>query len=299
VPDLPEGQFIVYFQGRSIINKTFRRIDPDGEEIVFPVERKPPRTASVFGIVVDEGGTPIAGTKVTLLVEESLGHMNLGDLTHTEGRTGSFRLGPLPPDTYTAHIEAPGYARAVVRDIELLDYDEYDLGTIKVQRGGHIRLDGIGERPKNSSVHVYLKVHREWVGSIRGDVSMPLRAGTYRVRVHGEGVAEDTREVIVEEGEVTAMPVQWQAGRPVRLETLHSARDVDVWVEVAFTAENRRRLLRRIVLHAGETRIRDDRWLLPGAYEASVRCGDRTWTTPVQVQAYGDELQVVDLVCDG
>lgn len=300
IANLPAGQFLVYFRGRGIKSKTFRGVDPDGEgtEIVFPVERQPPPTANVFGTIVGDGGMPIPGAQLILLVEESLGHLNLGDMIHADGRTGGFRLGPLPPGTYTAHFEAPGYAREVMRDVVLAEYAERDMGTIELRRGGHIRLDTTSPRPEGAVVDVF-DAHQDWVGNLSGDVSTPLQAGSYRLRVHGDGVAEASYEVVVEAGKIKSVPLQWQSGRPIRLEMLHSARTQDMWVDVVITNGRGARLQDRLVLRAGETVLRLDRWLLPGAYEVWLRCGEDSSKTKISVEAEGELRQDFALVSWG
>jgi hypothetical protein len=70
------------------------------------------------GIVHDSTGAVVAGAQVTLTRVSTN-----AVLTRTTDSTGSFRFVELPPDTYTLTVQAPGFKRAVLKQV-LIQVDQ-------------------------------------------------------------------------------------------------------------------------------------------------------------------------------
>lgn len=299
VTNLPDAPVNVLLRGQGIVQKEFRRIVAGDEEIEFVVQAKPPASATITGIVVGVGGEPIGGAEVNLIVEELLGLPNRIVFTRTDGKTGAFRLGPVSPDTYDVRVDAPGYARHVVRDLRVAGYVEHHAGVVTLVRGGAIRVSQSGHRPADTEIGV-CNSRDEWMGDIHNDRSMALQPGRYQVRLRGPGVIEDAHDVVVAEGETSHVEVSWRAGRQCRLVMQHAPRETAAWVEIVFApGQGKPALCRRLVLRVGEPEMVDERWLPPGSYDLTVRLGDRTWSQKVRVDDLTGDPQVIRMACDG
>lgn len=299
VTNLPDTPVHVSIEGQGIVRKEFRRIVVRDDEIVFVVQEKPPASATVTGIVVGVGGEPIGGAQVNFCVEELLGHPTRVDFTWTDGKTGAFRVGPVSPDLYAIRVDAPGYARHVVRDIRVPSYAEHDAGVIPLVRGGDIRIRQFGVRPGDPEMEVF-NSRDEWMGDIPSDLSMALEPGRYQVRLRGLGVIEDAYDVVVAEGKTSDVDVAWRTGTRCRLVMQHAPRETAAWVEIVFASDQGKAALRRrVVLRVGETELVDERCLPSGLCHVAVRLGERTWTQEVQVVDQVGEPQEIRMACDG
>ncbi len=231
-------------------------------------------SASVVLRAVDSLDRPIEGATVLLSFDRS----NTIPIEATDA-DGGFRRGPLSPGRYRVEIKVAGdhvVGDFVSPEKELHANEEWDLGTVKFEAGGTLRLVPVA--PNDSAGTLRGKVgalieHAD--GSARhpltnetgGDgtlISPPLFPGAWRVCVFGEGIAVACYDVEIASGRETKLSVGVREGltRTMRI------------VGVAGPTTERANL--RIANEDGTLRFESEIWRNEDASE---------WTVPLVLEA--------------
>src|SRR2546430_17496375 len=85
---------------------------------------------SIVGTVTDASGAAVSGATVTI------SDQNKGvRVTATTNESGNFNRGQLTPGTYTVEVEAPGFRKAVSREVAANDDPRYPVEVRMPSRG--------------------------------------------------------------------------------------------------------------------------------------------------------------------
>ncbi|MFY9342054.1 MAG: carboxypeptidase-like regulatory domain-containing protein, partial [Planctomycetota bacterium] len=151
-------------------------------------------TAWIAGTLVDRDDRA-AITDQTLAVKGA--HFtawpgNTMEAAVTDPRTGSFRLGPLPPGRYELFLRGRNAVHFSVPDLVLQPHQTTDLGRIVVPASGVVAVELSAEPGlRLADVHMELEGGRSSdvvaidVGTLRGE--QRVLPGTYRVTIYGAG----------------------------------------------------------------------------------------------------------------
>lgn len=182
--------------------------------LVLPGQRV--ATAAIEGRVVDEGGRPLAARL-------ALGNLRAGEAyAVTDPDTGRFRLGPLPAlrTGYHLYVEQTRKRVALVNDIRLRPGAVSDLGEIRIQEPGALRLRVVGpdgqpvkqaygriSRPEGFfAARVLVTDGEGWRGA--------LAAGGYAIHFPGEEVAQSATTFEIVAGQETGLTLELEAAAP-------------------------------------------------------------------------------------
>lgn len=293
----PAGLVHMLVTGPSIVDREFRRIDPTQGEVVLHVEVKPEPTAMIRGTVLDPDGKPVFLGEVAALAMEGPRKVRVKS-DKVRPPTGTFELGPMPSDTYEVRIDCSGFPKYFSERRTLLPYQEWDLGTVQLEKPGWIRATFPAGRPDELRIEIWGD-RREWLGDITSSgLSPPLAAGRYVLRVHAPGHGEFARAVELGRGQTAEVEITMVQGFACRLELQRT--DASRWqrmfVEVARTGEAGS--YRPRVFPESETVFVDERTLRPGPHEVRVEIDGRTVITPIVVEERQD-VQVFSIAIDG
>ncbi|HEY0593028.1 MAG TPA: carboxypeptidase regulatory-like domain-containing protein, partial [Thermoanaerobaculia bacterium] len=173
------------------------------------------RGIELAGLVVREGGVPIAGAQVAASTAADLG-TNRGALTDANG---SFRIEGLTPGRYAVTVRAGAMTKT------LRDVDVATAGTMRIElaAGGTIAGRVTGLAPAD------LSTANVSVSSNDGRLSAPVRTdGTFRV----EGAPPGTARVVATAGEMTA-----QRRTPAKV--IEITAGSETYVDLDFSSPNR------------------------------------------------------------
>lgn len=106
-----------------------------GSELVIELSADEAPTSTLRGRFVDPSGRPIAAS-----ISVTNHAFTVGWYAFTNPGTGTFRLGPLRPGSYTLIFEAKGYGRVPVRALAAAPGESRDLGDIVAQPAGSVEL---------------------------------------------------------------------------------------------------------------------------------------------------------------
>jgi hypothetical protein len=293
----PEGLVHMRVDGPMIVNREFRRLNPTQGELVLHVEVKPEPTAKVRGTVLDPDGKPVLFGDVAALAMEGPRRVRVA-FEKVRPPTGTFELGPMPPDTYEVRVDCSGFPKYFSERRTLAPYEEWDLGTVQLEKPGWIRATFPAGRPDELRIEIWDN-RREWLGDVSSSgISPALAAGRYVLRVHAPGHGEFARAVELGRGETAEVEIAMVQGFACRLELQRS--DASRWqrmfVEVTRTGETGS--YRPRVFPESETVFVDERTLRPGPHEVRVEIDGRTLITPIVVEERQD-VQVFSIAIDG
>jgi len=293
----PAGLVHMRVDGPSIVDREFRRIDPTQGEVVLHVEVKPEPTAMIRGTVLDPDGKPVFLGDVTALTMEGPRKVRVVS-GKVRSPSGTFELGPMPPDTYEVRIDCSGFPKYSSEPRTLLPYQEWDLGTVQLVKPGWIRATFPAGRPDELRIEIWGD-RREWLGDIASSgLSPPLTAGPYVLRVHAPGHGEFARAVELAPGATAEVEIAMVRGFACRLELQRT--DASRWqrmfVEVARAGETGS--YRPRVFPESETVFVDERTLRSGPHKVRVAIEGRTILAPIVVEERQD-VQVFSIAIDG
>ena len=163
-------------------------------------------------MVLDSDGKPAVGVTVRAAGEAVV--------TRADGR---FEIGPLSAGRAWLYFEKDGYATYRSALLPLSENASVDLGSIRLHRGGHVRVEVFGASAEQLTLVAH-GVHGDGVGGT-GIVattvpirSTPLHPGGYELRVSGKGVASQRLPFTVRDGEETELTVAVTPGTEQRFE---------------------------------------------------------------------------------
>lgn len=253
---------------------------------------KMPKEAWVYlqGIVLGPDGQPLPNVHASPFLNRG---GSASPAETVDGKTGAFRYGPYPPNTYALRLESDGYPPIRVPERTLAPNEVWELGTLQFQRGGTLAAQLIAD-PDAATAGLALQVYDEagrFVERITTENALgssgPLVPGVYSLQLSGAGLASQ------------AMPFTIVADRETRL-------DVPVHTGVTTTIEwtlppgaSRSDLARFVVRDAANTVV----WrgtapaghanpavtlaLRPGEYRIEAELGGHRGSTALSVSTNG------------
>ena len=141
-----------------------------------------------------------------------------------DGKTGTFRYGPYPPNTYALRLESDGYPPIRVPERTLAPNEVWDLGTLQFQRGGNLTAQLIAD-PGVATAGLALQVYDEagrFVERIASEnaigTSGPLAPGVYSLQLSGAGLASQSVPFTIVADRETRLDVPVHAGVTTTIE---------------------------------------------------------------------------------
>ena len=180
-----------------------RGIDPRQGEIVLRAKRAVGEV-SIVGRVLKPNGEPLAHASVSLWSPGEASGRN----QPTQEGTGGFEF-QARPGTWSIHVWTREYPNYRSEERELVGGERWDLETIQLTAGGTVRVEVDGVEPAEVSCRLetpagkfadYLDLEDD--SSLRSDLVLP---GHYRVRITGEGIDEQTRDIEIRADEETVV----------------------------------------------------------------------------------------------
>jgi RNA polymerase sigma-70 factor (ECF subfamily) len=175
------------------------RIVPGDEELVIRL----PREAWIYiqGKVLDPEDQVLPNVHVSPAMKGGRG----SPAETVDPVTGAFRYGPYPPGEYQLYVQADGYPPIHLPWRALGPDEVWDVGTLKLQRGGTILVNLLDASPRPRVCWVsilddggrYLENVRLEAGAGRAG---PFAPGGYFVQISGEDVACELQPVEVRAG---------------------------------------------------------------------------------------------------
>jgi RNA polymerase sigma-70 factor (ECF subfamily) len=196
---------------RSLEGRDDHGLRPGPSEHVIVVAYEDAPEAGVRGIVLDDGGRPLAGARVDLSYPSG-GSDRIAD----SAPDGSFHADGLEPGTYGLWIRAPGFPYIGLAPRELAPGETLDLGTLQMKTPGFLdvrlrREDG--ERIDDELWHadLYWPDGSYWWSNFEIELGVahsdPIAPGDYVLRIPGL----PDRAVDVEAGVTRELEVVWPA----------------------------------------------------------------------------------------
>jgi len=174
--------------------------------------------ARMVGAVVDADGKPVASAMIST---HRAGEGNSG--VHTTSKAGRIVIERLTPGTYTVSVDFDTYPTWRSPEHDLLTGETWDLGTVRLVRGGRARLTL--DEPPVEGRRAYFSIYRtDGRYAARFDmtkqppVSPPLAAGRYELRVGGPQVVPGTTAFVIHQGVDTEVRASAAYGVPVQIE---------------------------------------------------------------------------------
>jgi hypothetical protein len=186
---------------------------PGPVEHRIAVAYQDPPASGVLGIVLDDGGRPLAHVRVDLEYPSG-GSDRIAD----SAPDGSFHADGIEPGTYGLRIRAPGFPYIGLPARELRPGETLDLGTLQMKTPGFLdvalrREDGGRIDEERWNVDLYWPDGSIWWGRFEIELGVahsdPIEPGDYVLRVSGL----PDRSVHVEAGVTQELEVVWPAAK--------------------------------------------------------------------------------------
>lgn len=183
----------------------------DELRVAFP----PPTSVRMRGSVLDDRGAPLPNVEIIVLRGRSSAR------ERNEPDTGSFALGPYPDGEYRLILRTAGFAPLRVPARALADGETWDVGELRLQRGGTLRATFVGS---GTFADRYVEItfadgRYAWGEDSAGGAVVvgPLAAGDYRMHVRGEDVVCQIVPFTIRDGRDTVLDVPLPAGTATTL----------------------------------------------------------------------------------
>jgi hypothetical protein len=269
-PDVPLT-VIARAQGFEELRRT--GVAPAAEPLRLQLQRALPATARIVGVIVGPDGKPLANATITPLRRGS----NYATGLQASGPDGRFATALLVPGSWTLIVGAPPWPTFVSEPLELGADAVCDVGTVRMEAGGNVRVvvDGEHERTRflvtDGTRHTSSTLHPS-EGALASD---PLRPGEYRLLVSGEDTAAQSIPVTVRAGATTSLTVR--PSRGVRQGLAIAAAMLDPLppsVRIEVRAGGELLAVAAVRLTGGESAFAS-LCLRPGEYALTAMAGDR------------------------
>lgn len=166
------------------------------------------------GAIVDPDGRPVVNARLRPLQR---GHGQ--SVEHEPDTDGRFDLGPYPPGDYAMIVRASGWASVCTPWRTLGPGGVADFGTIRLEQGGALSVQLVGEATSESAWFRLYDDQRISIGGarfVRGTgVAGGLPGGRYELQVAGAGIAAERLPVTIQAGQQTRIDVAGRRGAPV------------------------------------------------------------------------------------
>ncbi len=294
VSNLPEGKKLeVEVRARDYQTRRYLDVDPHAGELVAELSRAAPRTAHVRGVVLDPDGKPVVDATVAAYSETDPD--NNGSSSECDKDTGAFEIGPLRADTYRVQVRSERFPTFRVDPRALADNDSWDLGTIRLVKGGRARLELSGAEDEKLAVRIVNRAgdFRGWIDERKEPAeSGLLEPGEYLLTTTGPTVSPTATSFSVQPNGTTLVRVELQAGAKKSINILpqfqgHELHDVTVTV----------RRGSEIVMHGvrpfrGSKPMRIATGFAPGDYVVTVSSGSMRGETAFSVPGTDDAEEI-------
>ncbi|HEX5052920.1 MAG TPA: sigma-70 family RNA polymerase sigma factor [Planctomycetota bacterium] len=181
---------------------------PGDEEVLvsFPA----PTAVRIRGTVLDDRGAPLPNVGVQVVSGRCTAR------EHNAPDSGAFEFGPYPAGEYRLILRANGFAPLRVPARALTDGDTWDVGALRMQRGGNLRATFVGGSTfADRYVEITFASGAFACGenSARGALVVgPLTAGDYLMHVRGEDIACQIVPFAIRDGVDTVLDVPVRTG---------------------------------------------------------------------------------------
>jgi hypothetical protein len=237
---------------------------PEGGELVI---RLPPTSAvRMRGIVLDDRGKPLPNVAVWA------SNRHGARRTTNDIETGAFVLGPFVSGEYTVWIRADGFAPFQTEYRTLANNETWDLGELRMQRGGTLRVALLGNHSAFSDR--YLRIRR--TDGSRADgcqtadgigMAGPFATGDYHLQIEGTDVVAEVVPFQIREGIETRLDVPLRRGTPVKLHfEPRPGGATPVALQLTLSTVDGAAILQCEVWHRGGQDLAVETMLLPGKY---------------------------------
>lgn len=213
----------------------------NGVEREFVVPRAAHPSAFLSGRVV---GTDGRGTSAKIELRHPARERMHVEWSQAE--SGAFKIGPLPPETYSLEVEDPqAETRAVLEDLQLGAGADLDLGELRLGGPGRLEL-ALSASEGVDLGQVTLVVSKappfnHFVARLRAveaHEGLELPAGIYELEVTGL-VARRSTPFVVRSGATTRLEVELEQGAEVLLRfQLPAGRELPIDLELLFRADD-------------------------------------------------------------
>ena len=289
-PTCPEDGVAVWFlkQGYSQAHRT--GVKPGDGEVVLWVEKFGEPSVRIKGKVVDPQGNPVGNATVSGTRRK----WRLSSPEPVDGSTGEFVLGPMPPDWHRVSVRATGYATYITTERQLNANETWDLGTIRLQRGGRakVHLDRAKVGDAATAIGV-VDSDQRWYSNFRtpGKVAYTQRVvpGRYHLVVSGDEVATQSIPFVVKDGEDTEIHITLSRGWRCDLRVLTNADTVRVTITGEHGLVRDERISRR-----KEGPLTTGTYLAPGRYTVTAQTGSGE-KGKVEFAVERDKTTVIDV----
>lgn len=206
-----------------------RALAPDEDEVELRIARDELPECSLAGRVLDEAGEPAHGSVSLWRADASSARSIPLD---AEGR---FAVERIPPGRFELIATMDGLPRASLALLDLRPRERLDLGELRLDAPGRVRITVGGAAPSASAAYsTFLfraqvdeasgrrAIHTSEMAQARdADLGIALAPGRYRLRAHASrGFADEERELEVRSGEETLVDLQPREGRFAHFEVV-------------------------------------------------------------------------------
>jgi hypothetical protein len=217
------------------------------------------------GIVLDDKGEPL--TNVAVWAADRNGSRR----TTNDVETGAFALGPYQAGDYMVWIRADGFAPFQTNYRSLTDGETWDLGELRMQRGGTLRLALIGQL---ASAERYVSIRAKGGGyqdncKTEGSIGRagPFAAGEYYLQIEGADVVAEIVPFVIREARETQIDVPLRTGTKVTLRCEpRVGTPIPVGAQLHLSTAGGVKLLRKEIWHREGQDLTYELMLLPGKY---------------------------------
>ncbi|MCB9877778.1 MAG: sigma-70 family RNA polymerase sigma factor [Planctomycetes bacterium] len=208
----------IYLTVRTSRVQQLRRagVVPGDDEVV--VTMPTPTAAHIRGRVVDGQGAPLANVIVGVAADDAhAGGVGVSEANHPDG---GFEFGPLPAGAYHLVLRAEGFAAMRVPQRTLVDGETWNVGELRMRRGGKLRATLIGAHVPSDR---QLRIRRGDAFATSVDVvggrleSALLAPGDYLLQVDGDDVAAEQLPFTIRDGHDTELDVPVHSGTAVTM----------------------------------------------------------------------------------
>ena len=254
-------------------------VSPGGAPIRIEISEDQLASSWIEGMVLDADDEPVEGTTYSLRRETGGGSSGIQNADK-----GRLRIGPVPSGRYRLFISAPGYPDVYSEWRAVASGETWKLGTIRLRKGGTIRVDLKGHIPPEGR-GLWLSAIRVGGGpggsfKVDGAVatSNQLAPGEYTLRVSGQAVAYAELPVAVTAGAEARLEVETSPGARRRFTLVDPAEDPPAEARFVVVDDTGRTVVDRTVKRYLDRPIVLSIPLGPGTYTATVTCGERRGT---------------------
>ena len=177
-----------------------------------------PVTVRIRGILLDDHGKPLPNVEIWAALRGHGSQRTTNDL-----ETGAFALELQRAGDYMVWIRPPGFAPFRTKYRPLVDQDSWDLGELRMTRGGTVQVAFVGDHI--AFADRYLPINGQNGDNGHGvqivdgtGIAGPLAPGDYQLHLEGADVVSEIVSFRIRDGVQTQLDVAVRRGTPTVLQ---------------------------------------------------------------------------------